>query len=115
MPIQSVQYAWLFVEVTSSSDDVRVSDVKTQTINFTSQSVFAQSAITTFELSQDAEINAQIQSYTKGDGTVVDLSADPKNNAVFDNNVVSVTFRLQATTAGGHAKVWSSGIVFLFG
>ena len=49
-----------------------------------------------------------------GAGTVVDLSADPKNNSFLDSDVVSVTFELKVTSVDAD-KVWASGVAYLFG
>ena len=55
-----------------------------------------------------------IKSYTKANGTVVDLSADPKNNTFFDTDVVSVTFQLKVISQDTNA-VWASDVAYLFG
>jgi hypothetical protein len=96
-------------------------EVATETVNFPRQPVFAQAAVTTIDTthspgtpSGSTTINAQIKSYTKANGTVVDLSADPKNNTFFDTDVVSVTFQLKVISEDTNA-VWASGVAYLFG
>jgi hypothetical protein len=64
--------------------------------------------------SGNTTINAQIKSYRKQNGTVVDLSSDPKNNVFFDTDVVSVTFQLKVISVDTNA-VWASGVAYLFG
>jgi hypothetical protein len=44
----------------------------------------------------------------------VDLSTDPKNNAFFDTDVVSVTFELKVISVDTNA-VWAGGVAYLFG
>jgi hypothetical protein len=116
MPIQSVEFAWMFAESVGGA-----TEVATETVTFPSQPVFAQATITTIETthspgtpSGNTTINAQIKSYTKADGNVVDLSTDPKNNTFFDTGVVSVTFELKVISVDTNA-VWASGVAYLFG
>jgi hypothetical protein len=116
MPIQSISFAWMFAESTGGA-----TEIATETVSFPSQSVFAQTSVTTIQTthkpgapSASTTIGAQIKSYTKADGTVVDLSADPKNNAFFDTGVVSVTFQLKVISVDTNA-VWASGVAYLFG
>jgi hypothetical protein len=116
MPIQGVEFAWMFAKAFGGA-----TEVATETVNFPSQSVFAQASITTIETthapgtpSGSTTINAQIKSYTKANGTVVDLSTDPKNNAFFDTDVVSVTFGLKVISVDTNA-VWAGGVAYLFG
>jgi hypothetical protein len=116
MPIQSVEFAWMWAESTGGA-----TEVATETVNFPPQSVFAQASITTIDTihtpgtpSGSTTINAQIKSYTKQNGTVVDLSNDPKNNVFFDTDVVSVTFQLKVISMDTNA-VWASGAAYLFG
>ena len=116
MSVKGIEFALMFAE--SSSD---ASEVTTETVNFPRQSAFAQASITTIETthaqgkpSGSSIINAQIKSYTKADGTVVDLSTDPKNNAFFDTDVVSVVFQLKVISVDATA-VWASGVAYLFG
>ncbi len=116
MPIQGIEFAWMFAESSSGA-----TEIATEPVNFPSQSVFAQASISTIETthapgtpSGSTTINAQIKSYTKADGTVVDLSTDPKNNAFFDTDVVSVTFQLKVISVDTNA-VWASGVAYLFG
>ena len=42
------------------------------------------------------------------------MSTDPKNNAFFDTDVVSVTFELKVISVDTNA-VWASGVAYLFG
>jgi hypothetical protein len=116
MPIQSVEFAWMFAESVGGA-----TEVATETVTFPSQPVFAQATITTIETthspgtpSGNTTINAQIKSYAKADGNVVDLSTDPKNNTFFDTDVVSVTFELKVISVDTNA-VWASGVAYLFG
>jgi hypothetical protein len=116
MPIKGVEFAWMFAKALGGA-----TEVATETVNFPRQPVFAQAAITTIETthtpgtpSGSTTINAQIKSYTKANGAVVDLSADPKNNAFFDTDVVSVTFELKVISEDTNA-VWASGVAYLFG
>ena len=116
MPIQSIEFAWLFAESSSGA-----TEVATETVSFPSQTVFAVASITTIQTthapgtpSASTTINAQIKSYQKADGIVVDLSTDPKNNSFFDTNVVSVTFQLKVISVDTNA-VWASGVAYLFG
>jgi hypothetical protein len=116
MPIQSVEFAWMFAKAVGGA-----TEVATETVTFPSQSVFAQAAITTIATthtpgtpSGNTTINAQIKSYTKANGNVVDLSTDPKNNVFFDTNVVSVTFELKVISVDTNT-VWASGVAYLFG
>ncbi len=116
MPIQSVEFAWMWAESTGGANEVA-----TETVNFPAQSVFAQASISTVNTthhpgtpSGNTTINAQIKSYTKQNGTVVDLSSDPKNNVFFDTDVISVTFQLKVISVDTNA-VWASGVAYLFG
>jgi hypothetical protein len=109
VPVQNIIAEWLF----ASSRDFGEAE---RTVKFSSQAVFAQTCIShinwgTETVPSTFNVNAQIKSYTKANGTVVDLSTDPKNNAFSESDVVSVTFILQVI----NAEVWSSAIVYLFG
>ena len=44
MPIQRIEFAWMFAESSSGA-----TEVATETVNFPSQSVFAQASITTIQ------------------------------------------------------------------
>jgi hypothetical protein len=120
MPVQNILSGWLYT--TSNPQNVGA-QTATHTFTFSSQRIVAQASITTVRRldSYISHVTAQIQSYTKADGTVVDLSSDPKNCTCDDTDVVSITFML--TVEGGinangvliPTDAWASMMVYLFG
>ena len=100
MPVQAIMSCWLFGEGQFAEAE--------ETLSFPGQTVFAQCSIShinwfTATAPSGWNANVQIKNYIKADGTVVDLSTDPKNNTFSDDDVVSVTFILQVI----NATVWS--------
>jgi hypothetical protein len=109
MPIQSILPCWMY-----SASENGEGQVVTEVITFPSSTVFAQVSLTTIINMIGGTINAQIRSYTKADGTVVDLSTNAANNMFTDSEVVSVTFQLNVNTQN-LTQVFANGVVFLYG